>query len=59
MSGKYTTEHLQQMAMQFNQYYAVGDQRAHFMLEMLSMVTNTPQNECLEKINKLAAGESV
>lgn len=59
MLGKYTQDELQSMAMQFNQYYAVGDQRAHFMLEMLSIVTNTPQNECLEKINKLAAGESV
>lgn len=59
MSGKYTPEHLQQMATAFNQYYAAGDQRAYFMIEMLSMVTNTPQNECMEKINKLAMGESV
>lgn len=59
MSGKYTPEQLQQMAAAFNQYYAAGDQRAHFMLEMLSMVTGAAQNECLEKINKLAMRESV
>jgi hypothetical protein len=59
MSGKYTPGQLQSMAIQFNQYYSVGDPRAVFMIEMLAAVTNNTEQECLEKINKLAMGESL
>lgn len=59
MKSKYTKDELQNMAMQFNQYYSIGDHRARMMLEMLSVVTNTPTDECLKKINALAMGEEL
>lgn len=53
---KYSAQALRVMALEFIAARAIGDKRAGMVLMMLSLATNTPQDECLIKIQMLAEG---
>jgi hypothetical protein len=51
---KYSKEEIKEKANQFLRLYDQKDHRCPLMLMMLSMVTNEPEDICLEKIKALA-----
>lgn len=53
---KYSAQQLMVMASSFMVARQIGDKRADMVLMMLSFATNTPQDECLIKIQMLAEG---
>jgi hypothetical protein len=54
--SKYTPEEPQQMAIAALRAMDNGDKRAAQLLMMLSLVTNTPRDECVARIKELANG---
>lgn len=53
---KYSVQELREMAIKFMRARDFGDPKADMVLMMLSFATNTPQDQCLIKIQMLAEG---